>query len=93
MGTAHGRPALAGFRDTVRELTAEGLPLGDVEDAINAQPALTADQKSALWLFAFCLCDRSAKQSQARPKLPRAGGPAAQSRVTRAALALRALPF
>jgi hypothetical protein len=69
MGPAQGRPALAGFRDTVRELTGEGLPLGDVEDAISAQPALTEDQKAALWLFAFSLCDRSEKERQGRALL------------------------
>jgi hypothetical protein len=66
MGPAHIRPALAGFRDEVTELTAQGRPLSDVEDAINAQPALTEDQRSALWLFAFSLRDRSDKRRQAR---------------------------
>lgn len=66
MGPAQGRPALAGFRDTVTELTMKGLPLGDVEHAINAQASLTEDQKAALWLFAFSLRDRSERQRQAR---------------------------
>ena len=69
MGAAQGRPALAGFRETVRELTEDGLPLGDVEIAINAQPALTQDQKAALWLFAFSLGDRSEKERQGRALL------------------------
>jgi hypothetical protein len=69
MGPAQGRPALAGFRDTVRELTGEGLPLGDVEDAISAQPALTEDQKAALWLFAFSLHDRAERQDDAQAHL------------------------
>lgn len=73
MGPAHVRPALAGFRDKVTELTDEGLPLGDVQAAINAQPALTEDQRAALWLFAFSLRDRSEKQRQGRALLAVAG--------------------
>jgi hypothetical protein len=69
MGPGHVRPALAGFRGQVRALTVEGCPLGEVEDAINAQPALTEDQKAALWLFAFSLRDRSEKRRQARALL------------------------
>jgi hypothetical protein len=53
----------------VTALTVEGCPLGDVEDAINAQSALTEDQKAALWLFAFSLRDRSEKRRQARALL------------------------
>ena len=66
MGPVQVRPALADFRDEVTALTVEGCPLGDVEDAINAQSALTEDQKAALWLFAFSLRDRSEKRRQAR---------------------------
>jgi hypothetical protein len=69
MGPAQIRPALAGFRDKVTELTDAGLPLREVEHAINAQAALTEDQRAALWLFAFSLRDRSAKRSQARAVL------------------------
>ena len=69
MGPSHRHPALAGFRDTVTELTEGGMPLGDVEDAINAQPALTEDQRAALWLFAYSLRDRSEKRRQARAVL------------------------
>jgi hypothetical protein len=69
MRPAHARPTLAGFRDTVMELTEAGLPLGDVQDAIDAQSALTEDQKAALWLFAFSLHDRSEKRRQARALL------------------------
>ena len=69
MGPGHVRPALAGFREQVRALTVEGCPFGEVEDAINAQPALTEDQKAALWLFAFSLRDRSEKRRQARALL------------------------
>ena len=66
MGPADVRPALAGFREKVTDLTEEGLPLGDVQNAIDAQAALTEDQKAALWLFAYSLRDRSDKQRQAR---------------------------
>ena len=66
MRPAHARPALAGFRDKVTELTEAGVPFGDVEDAIDAQSALTEDQRAALWLFAFSLRDRSEKRRQAR---------------------------
>ena len=65
MHQSHVRP-LAGFRDKVTELTEAGSPLGDVEDAIDAQSALTEDQKAALWLLAFSLRDRSEKRRQAR---------------------------
>jgi hypothetical protein len=69
MGPGQVRPALAGFRDEVTALTVEGYALGDIEEAINAQSALTEDQKSALWLFAFSLRDRSEKRRQARALL------------------------
>jgi hypothetical protein len=69
MGPGHVRPALAGFREQVTALTMEGSPFGEVEDAINAQPALTEDQKAALWLFAFSPRDRSEKRRQARALL------------------------
>jgi hypothetical protein len=69
MGPSHVHPALAGFQYTVTELTEGGSPLRDVEDAINAQPALTEDQRAALWLFAFSLRDRSEKRRQARDVL------------------------
>jgi hypothetical protein len=83
MGSAHVRPALAGFRDKVTELTGEGWPFRDIEDAINAQPALTMDQKAALWLFAFSLRDRSEKQRQARALLAVAGEAPAGERYLR----------
>jgi hypothetical protein len=69
MYPTQARPPLAGFRDKVTELTAAGLPFGDVEDAIEAQSELTEDQKAALWLFAFSLHDRSEKRRQARALL------------------------
>ena len=74
MGPAQIHQALAGFRDRVTELTKEGLPLGDVQDAIDAQPTLTEDQKAALWLFAFSLRDRSENRRHARALLAVAGG-------------------
>lgn len=69
MGPGRAHPALAGFREQVTELTVEGRPFGVVEDAINEQPALTDDQKAALWVFAFSLRDRSEKRRQARALL------------------------
>ena len=69
MGPGHVRPALGGFREQVTALTLEGSPFGEVEDAIDAQPELTGDQKDALWLFAFSLRDRSEKRRQARALL------------------------
>jgi hypothetical protein len=83
MSSAQVRPALAGFRDMVTELTGDGWPFRDVEDAINAQPALTVDQKAALWLFAFSLRDRSGKQRQARALLAVAGEASAGERYLR----------
>jgi hypothetical protein len=79
------RPALAGFRDKVTEMTEQGVPLGTVERAIDAQPALTEDQKAALWLFAFSLRDRSGKRRQARALLAAAGeAPGAAPAIDRA---------
>jgi hypothetical protein len=67
------RPALAGFRNKVTEMTEQGLPLGAVERAIDGQRALTEDQKAALWLFAFSLRDRTGKRRQARALLAAVG--------------------
>ena len=69
MSGTHSRPALASYRDAVTKLIAEGTPLGDIEDAINAHAGLTEDQKAALWLFAFSLRDRSERQRDARAHL------------------------
>jgi hypothetical protein len=64
MSPAQGLPALAGFRDTVVELTGKGVSLDDVEAAISAQRGLTEEQKASLWLFAFSLSDRTKRQRQ-----------------------------
>jgi len=73
MSGTHAKPALASYRDKVTEMIEEGVPFGDVEDAINAHAGLTEDQKGALWLFAFAfafsLRDRSEQQREARAQL------------------------
>ncbi len=69
MSGTHPKPTLASYRDTVMELMTGGVPFGDVEDAINAQAELTEEQKTALWLFAFSLRDRSEQQRDARVQL------------------------
>ena len=69
MSGTHAKPALASYRDKVTEMIEEGVPFGDVEDAINAHAGLTEDQKAALWLFAFSLRDRSEQQRDARAHL------------------------
>lgn len=63
------RPALAGYRDAVAELVRGGESFGDVEDAIEQVADLTADQKAALWLFAFSLRDQYEQQLDARAHL------------------------
>ena len=50
MSGTQGNAALASYRDTVAELSEEGVPFGDIEDAINARAGLTDDQKAALWM-------------------------------------------
>ena len=71
------------FGTTVTELTAEGRPLGDVQDAIDAQAALSEDQKANLWLFAFSLRDRSENRRHARALLAVAGDSAPPPRALR----------
>ena len=66
MGSAGVRPVLAGFRDNVMELTEQGVPLDEIQYAIDGQAKLTEDQKAALWLFAFSMRDRSEQRRQAR---------------------------
>jgi hypothetical protein len=65
MSGAHSGPALASYRDAVAERIKAGEPFGAVEDAIDEAAGLTADQKSALWLFAFSLRDSSERQVDA----------------------------
>ena len=63
------RPGLAGYRDAVSERLQAGEAFGEVEDAIDRVADLTADQKAALWLFAFSLRDPSEQQLDARAHL------------------------
>jgi hypothetical protein len=65
----HPRPALASYQDTVIELMRDGTPFEDVEDAINAHPGMTDEQKSAMWLYAFSLQGKSKQQRDARAHL------------------------
>ena len=65
----HLRPGLASYREAVAELIRGGEPFGDVEDAIDEVADLTADQKAALWLFAFSLRDQGDQQLDARAHL------------------------
>jgi hypothetical protein len=69
MRRTHLRPALASYRDKVAELIRGGESFGDVEDAIDEVADLTADQKAALWLFAFSLRDQGEQQLDARAHL------------------------
>ena len=69
MSGTHSKPALASYQDSVADMMENGTPFGDVEDAINAQPGLTEEQRAALWLFAFSLRDRSAQQSDVQAHL------------------------
>jgi hypothetical protein len=69
MSASHPPPALASYRDVVRDLIGAGEPFGDVEDAIDDVPDLTMDQKAALWLFAFSLRDPAEQQLDARAHL------------------------
>lgn len=64
MSQAQVRPALASYRDKVSELTEDGASFSVIEDAVDAQPGLTQDQKAALWLFAWSLRDRSEQERQ-----------------------------
>lgn len=57
------------YRDVVEERIEAGEAFGDIEDAINELADLTADQKAALWLFAFTLRDRGEKLRRARAHL------------------------
>src|SRR5437763_1834349 len=50
----HGQD-YAGYRDEVTELIRAGEPFGFLEDAIEELVDLSADEKAALWLFAFSL--------------------------------------
>jgi hypothetical protein len=65
MSGTHRAPALAAHRDAVEDRMVRGEPFGVVEDAIDAAAGLTADQRSALWLFAFSLRDPSERRLDA----------------------------
>jgi hypothetical protein len=58
------------------------VPFGHVEDAINAHPGLTEDEKAALWLFAFSIRDRSEQQRRGRDLLSAVGLAAEESEIT-----------
>ncbi len=68
MRGTHLGPALAGLRDVVAERMERGESFGAVEDTIDAAD-LSADQKAALWLFAFSLRDQYEQQLDARAHL------------------------
>ena len=46
-----------------------GEPFGAVEDAIDEIDGLTVEEKSALWLLAFSLRDRTQPQREAPARL------------------------
>jgi len=69
MSATHDRPALASYRDTVAERMRAGDTFGEVEDSIDQLAEVTADQKAALWLFAFSLRDPAEQQLEARAHL------------------------
>ena len=64
-GTRRGA-VLANHRDAVADLIETGEPFGDVEDWIDELAELGADEKAALWLFAFSLRDPAAEELHAR---------------------------
>lgn len=64
-GTRRG-VVLANHRDAVAELIETGEPFGDVEDWIDELAELGADEKAALWLFAFAPRDPAAEELHAR---------------------------
>ncbi len=64
-GTRRGA-VLATHRDAVADLIETGEPFGDVEDWIDESAELGADEKAALWLFAFSLRDPAAEELHAR---------------------------
>jgi hypothetical protein len=68
-GTQASRAPLTSYVDAVAKLLEDGERFGDVEDAIDAVPELTQDEKAALWLFAFSLRDPAEQQSDARAHL------------------------
>jgi hypothetical protein len=59
-------PALATYRSTVTELLKAGQAFGKIEDFIDHVDDLSADEKAALWLYAFSLRDASEQQLEAQ---------------------------
>jgi hypothetical protein len=66
MSGTNRMPAVASHVDSVAERIRAGEPFGAVEDSIDELADLSADQKAALWLFAFSLREPSHQQSDAR---------------------------
>jgi hypothetical protein len=60
---------LAAYRTTVTELLRAGQAFGEIEDFIDHVEDLSADEKAALWLYAFSLRDASEQQLEARAHL------------------------
>jgi hypothetical protein len=69
MRGTHRIPPLASYRDAVADRIERGESFGAVEDTIDEAAEFTQDQKAGLWLFAFCLRDRSEQLLDARAYL------------------------
>lgn len=69
MRGTHRSTALGRYRDAVSDLIEDGRPFGDIEDAIDELAGVSADQKAALWLFAFSLRDPIEQRLDARAHL------------------------
>ena len=65
-GGSDSPPGLAAYREAVSELLTAGQPFGQIEDSIDRTDDLSADEKAALWLFAFSLRDARDRQRAAR---------------------------
>jgi hypothetical protein len=70
MSGARQQAALADHRDAVAVLIEAGEPFGEVEDSIDELAELSADEKAALWLFAFSRRDPAAEELDARTPAP-----------------------
>jgi hypothetical protein len=60
---------LAAYRSTVTELLIAGHAFGEIEGIIDHVEDLSADEKAALWLYAFSLRDASEMQLEAQAHL------------------------
>ena len=60
---------MASYRDAVEELIAAGAPFAEVEETIDDLAGMTADQRAALWLYAFSLRDpwRQLRDARTQP--------------------------